>query len=264
MYFIAMVAQLELQNAKLALSPANGVHAHAAFLNAVSTHNPELGAYLHNMQRNKCFTIALLPQNRTRALLRFTFMDKEASAYVNALVTSGVLHGDVRLGDQFCTITDLSLAHLGYTGVATWGDICKPTCHRHITIVFNTPTAINKQTGEGKRFASLYPEAEDIFLGLVRRWHGLLGPALPASLEQYLVDHGCVVAGHELRTVQFKTRERTQIGFTGRVTYECMTGDEECITALNWLTRLAFYTGIGYQTARGMGAVRIWLQDEAK
>jgi CRISPR-associated endoribonuclease Cas6 len=191
-------------------------------------------------------------------------MDPEGTRYVNALVASPVLKGTVQMGDQRCTITDLSLSYPGYTGIATWDDLSQPTSHRQMTIEFRTPTAITKRTGEGKRFTSLYPEAQDLFLGLMRRWCGLDGPELPRSLAQYLDDHGCVVASHTLRTVQFKPKERTQIGFIGRVTYECLQSDPACITALNSLARLAFYTGIGYQTARGMGTVSVWLAGETK
>ena len=36
-----------------------------------------------------------------------------------------------------------------------------------------------------------------------------------------------------------------------------MDPDAIHITALNQLTRFAFFSGVGYQTARGMGAVTV-------
>ena len=44
-------------------------------------------------------------------------------------------------------------------------------------------------------------------------------------------------------------------GIRGRVTYECVDASPVCLAALHWLARLAMYSGVGYQTPRGMGAV---------
>jgi CRISPR/Cas system endoribonuclease Cas6 (RAMP superfamily) len=43
-------------------------------------------------------------------------------------------------------------------------------------------------------------------------------------------------------------------GYMGWVEFECRTRQVEAMTALNGLARLAFYTGLGYYTERGMGA----------
>ncbi len=70
-----------------------------------------------------------------------------------------------------------------------------------------------------------------------------------------------MVSRHKLRTVQFRTKERTQIGFVGQVVYECRKKEVECVAALNSLAQLAHFTGVGYQTARGMGAVQVVTSD---
>jgi CRISPR/Cas system endoribonuclease Cas6 (RAMP superfamily) len=70
-----------------------------------------------------------------------------------------------------------------------------------------------------------------------------------------------VVANYRLRTVEFRTQERTQIGFVGWAVYECRKLEAAHVSALNALARLAFFTGVGYQTARGMGAVKTTLSN---
>jgi CRISPR-associated endoribonuclease Cas6 len=117
---------------------------------------------------------------------------------------------------------------------------------------------------------SLFPAPLDVFSGLSRRWQSLEGPALPDGLEHFLQVGGCVVSRYGLRSVEFRTSERTQIGFTGWVIYrvayrspQTSPNDNEAthIAALNALGRLAFFTGVGYQTARGMGATKVMVSE---
>jgi CRISPR/Cas system endoribonuclease Cas6 (RAMP superfamily) len=46
-------------------------------------------------------------------------------------------------------------------------------------------------------------------------------------------------------------------GYDGWVGFECRAKHSEAIRVLNMLVRLAFYTGLGYYTERGMGATSV-------
>jgi CRISPR-associated endoribonuclease Cas6 len=171
-------------------------------------------------------------------------------------------HPTLRLGKTVCDLGSVDLTGSEWTGVSTWADLAPPTTGRHIHFTFATPTAINKRgDNPGDRFTSLYPEPLDLFSGLARRWQALEGPVLPDDLEHFVGAGGCVVADYRLHTVGFRTQERKQKGFMGWVVYECRKDDAMHIAALNALARLAFFTGVGYQTARGMGVARATISD---
>ena len=162
----------------------------------------------------------------------------------------------IRLGKTQWSVKDALLSGSEWAGVSTWADIVRSCSGLRLQYTFATPTAFTKGTGKGDRVMSLYPSPEDLFSGLERRWASLGGPELPKSLLDFVKAGGCIVTAHHLHTVISKTSERTQVGFLGDVTYECMYDEAKYVNALKALTRFAFYSGVGYQTARGMGAVK--------
>lgn len=253
MYFIAMLLTLRMdENVKLTV--ADGVYAHAAVLSAISTVEPQLGADLHNLRRNKRIAMALVKCQKQQAWLRLSFMDEHGGAAAEALAHGLARHPKLRIGRVNCTVTDISLSDSIWAGINTWADLTGASSSSYLHFSFVTPSAFTKHDGNNQRFMSLFPEPVDLFTGLARRWQSLSGPDLAAGLAFFLARGDCRVASHRLATVKFQTQERTQIGFVGQVVYECI-GDEQCIAAVNCLARLAFFTGVGYQTARGMGAV---------
>lgn len=261
MYFVAMTLPLQPRTHCAPLTVADGVYAHAAIHHSISDVDPDLGRALHDMRRHKRITVAIMGNSRKAAALRLTFMASDGLAYANALVNALSARPVLRLGQTVCDVGPADLTNPDWSGVGTWADLTPGPPERHIRFTFATPAAITKRGENGDRFTALYPEPGDLFAGLARRWESLNGPALPDNLDQFVQGGGCVVSGYRLRTVQFHTPERTQIGFTGWVVYECRKDSVEQVTALNALARLAFFTGVGYQTARGMGAVQVKVSD---
>lgn len=260
MHFITMVLKLVPivdHSGGSALSMADGVHAHAAIMSAISGQDRELGEHLHNMRRNKAVSIAILPRPGQDAAIRVTFMSPDGTSYSQALIDAISSRPELRLGRALYDVEDVSVGGDSWSGISTWSDLLLEDPHRHMHFRFVTPTAITKRDDAGRRFTSLYPEPHDMFCGLARRWQALEGPPLPGELAEYLRGGGCVVARHRLNTVEFRTSERTQIGFVGEVVYECCKPLSEYMLALNALGRMAHFTGVGYQTARGMGVVQV-------
>ncbi len=263
MYFIAMTIQLYPHDHHV-LSVADSAYAHAAILRALSDENPPQGQALHDMQRNKQMALSIVEGPGWAPLLRLTFMAQEGLAYAQTLVNALTTRPTLRLGSTLCDLGSVDFNGSDWSGVSTWADLVSETKGRHLHLTFATPTAITKRDDRGGRFTSLYPEPLDVFGGLARRWQALAPGArqgleslrLPDELEHFLRTGGCVVANYRLRTVEFHTSERTQLGFTGWVVYECRQDERACVSALNALARLAFFTGVGYQTARGMGATK--------
>ena len=257
MYFIALALHLRWQDGREYLGPSDGPYAHAAVMQAISAADASLGQKLHDMPRSKHITIAIVESLRRRALLRLTFMAEDGLASANALcnVLSQCPH--LRLGDITCAIEAVDMGDRMGPSISTWADLNSGNAARHVAMSFITPTAFTKDGLAGKRFMALFPDPRDVFGSLARRWRALEGPVLPDGLEHFLQGGGCVIAGHTLHTVTFKTSERTQVGFVGEAQYEHLLPSDPCAAAINALARLAVFSGVGYQTARGMGAVRV-------
>ncbi|MDP9310604.1 MAG: CRISPR system precrRNA processing endoribonuclease RAMP protein Cas6 [Chloroflexota bacterium] len=241
------------------MSVSSAVYAHAAILSLIHDTQPEWGRKLHDMGRNKQMTLALLPLSGQAMLLRLTFIAGEGLSYATTIVNALSAKPRLRLGAVVYAVDEIALTGSPWTRISTWADLLDPSPHRSMRIEFVTPSAITKKDDRARRFTSLYPEPRDVFAGLARRWQALDGPPLPPDLPDFVQRGGCVVANHNLHTVEFYTAERTQIGFVGHVVYECRQAEQEYVLAVNALGRFAFFAGVGYQTMRGMGAVCISL-----
>ena len=131
---------------------------------------------------------------------------------------------------------------------------------------FNRGSA--KTRGYGNHPARL-PLPHYVFPGLARRWEELAPPELVSlvqmeRIEQYCQDDGIIIADYDLKPHQLKFTTHVQLGFVGSCKYalrgpdDPMT-DEAPLTVrqqILLLSQLAFYCGVGYKTAMGMGRTR--------
>jgi CRISPR-associated endoribonuclease Cas6 len=256
MYFVAMTIPIHFDNRQTPLCVSDSLYAHAAIIQTISSVDQEAGNALHDMQRNKRMSLAIIESTHHTATLRLTFMAPDGLRLGNLLINGFSRHSTLQLGRTRCNIGHIDLTHSPWSGLATWGDLTSETSAHRIGFNFVTPTAITKRGAAGHRFMALFPEPCDVFGGLARRWRDLEGPELPEDFERSLLAGGCVVSKHNLRSVEFRTSERTQIGFVGKVVFECRHTSSSFAAALGSLARFAFFTGVGYQTARGMGTVK--------
>lgn len=252
MYFVAFLLTLKLLDRE-ALTIADSTYAHAAILKIISEVDPAVGRALHDMQRHKHFALAIVESQRGIALLRISFMAQEALSYAHLAISALAKNGMLQIGRTLCMVSHITIENGPWTGVNTWADITAPSPGRRFHFRFATPTAISKRDNQNTRYFCLLPDPTDIFIGLARRWSALDGPPLPEDLPDFLRSGGCVVSNLNIQTNEFKTSERTQIGFVSSVAYMYRGLSELHLEALQALTRLAFFTGVGYQTARGMG-----------
>lgn len=109
-----------------------------------------------------------------------------------------------------------------------------------------------------------------VFQNLMKRWEDIAPPDLAGiiqkeALEQYLQEDGVVIIDYDLKAhhVHFTTHQ--QRGFVGSCTYQ-LRGSPEKSSAEAPLTlqqqvfllaQLAFYSGVGYKTAMGLGQSRL-------
>jgi CRISPR/Cas system endoribonuclease Cas6 (RAMP superfamily) len=108
-----------------------------------------------------------------------------------------------------------------------------------------------------------------MFPGLARRWQEFAPPEIEEMVqselvEQYVENDGMVISDYALQPHQVCFAHHVQRGFVGRCNYDLRSPDEATMAEapltvrqqILLLARLAFYCGIGYKTAMGMGQVR--------
>lgn len=233
----------------------DAAHAHAAVLSALTKADQVAGSSLHNPSRHKVFSCAVLPSSPSVVLIRVVFHSKAGLGFYHSLINALGSSMSLRLGSTICDVQSIGITHSEWAGVASWTDLLEGPASQRIVLRFATPTAIMKTDGSNQRYSSLFPEPSDVFLGLQRRWAALGGPDLTPELANSLNDAGCIIACHQLQTTAFQAPERLQIGFYGSVTYQLRNTNPEFVRAMCALARLAQFTGVGYQTTRGMGLV---------
>lgn len=257
MCFLAVVLTLHPEQQAPPLTMADGVYAHAALFHALSNIDPEAGEALHAMRRHKHLTIAFIESRPRHSKLRLTFLAEEGVTTANLLLNAFQIEPVLCLGKYRWHIASIDLSPTAWSGVQTWADFVAESTSHCIKITFVTPTAFMKRDETGQRFTALYPDPTTLFPGLIHRWQALAGPPLPEGLLAFLEAGRCLISSYKLHTEQFQTAERSQIGFRGWVNYTCATQADQYLQAITALARLATFTGVGYQTARGMGAVRV-------
>lgn len=141
-----------------------------------------------------------------------------------------------------------------------------------LTLEFSTLTTFhrgNASSTYGKYYA-LLPLPHYVLPWLARRWHDLAPPELAElihceQIERYIQEEGILIADHALQTHWVQFNRHPQSGFLGTCVYSLRGPDEEKLSEEDLtvrqqcvlLTWLAFYTGIGYKTAMGMGQLRL-------
>ncbi len=257
MYFVAMGLHLTPQSEEGTLGHSDAVYLQAAVYRLISHQNEAAGRTLHDAQRNKPYTVAVLPPGLNNPQVRLTWLGAHGLHYAEMFTTAIARQPVLRIGPTTWEVNSVNVDSSDWSGSSTWSDLCGVDSTRDMRFAFVTPTAIMKRDANGKRFTSLFPDPIDLFSGLHRRWRALAGPPLPDDLLEFVQSGGCVVANHRLHTIDLELARHMQIGFVGQVVYHCRKPSIPHILALNALARLAFFSGVGCQTTRGMGAVQI-------
>jgi len=142
-----------------------------------------------------------------------------------------------------------------------------------LTLEFSSLTTFNRSNQNDKRYGNHYamlPLPLYIFPILANRWSEFAPPPYAdlvqrERIEQYILDDGIVIFDHNLQTHRVTFTNHPQRGFVGTCTYQLRGPDEATTIAhplsvrqqILLLARFAFYAGIGYKTAQGMGQVRV-------
>lgn len=232
------------------LSYRDGVHIHAAILNAITQFDSGAGQQLHD-STSRDFTIAVVDE----VTVKINLIGVNAIANANLLVNALTIQKILRIGKKYCYIESIKILN----STSTWSDFLSEPWGGRFYCDFISPVSITKRDSRNNRFVALFPDPVDIFHNLYWCWQKLGGPGILGinELASFIAGGGCVISKHDLKTEKFRIERHIQIGFTGQTVYECRyTDNMDCIIALNALMRMANFTGIGYQTRRGSGAVQ--------
>jgi hypothetical protein len=128
-----------------------------------------------------------------------------------------------------------------------------------------------KDTSYDNYFARL-PLPQLVFSSLAKRWQELAPPELTGviqreQIDRYLQEDGIIIDEYDLQPHMVKFTTHWQPGFVGTCTYllrrpdwEVPSTREASLTVrqqMALLAHFAFYTGVGYKTAMGMGQARV-------
>ncbi len=142
-----------------------------------------------------------------------------------------------------------------------------------LTLEFASLTTFNRSNQRDNRYGNHYamlPLPVYIFPMLANRWCEFAPPEYAGlvqreRIEQYILDDGMIIHDYELRPHRVTFTNHPQRGFVGACTYH-LRGPDEATGAdaplsvrqqILLLAQFAFYAGIGYKTAQGMGQVRV-------
>jgi CRISPR-associated endoribonuclease Cas6 len=182
----------------------------------------------------------------------------------------------VFLLDEVITEPDASSGWADCTSfgkLVDWAKTLKLGRVETLDLEFASLTTFNRSNKRSQLYgghSALLPLPQYVFQGLVRRWQDLAPPELEEMvqgelIEQYVENDGIIISDYALWPHHVYFANHLQRGFVGRCAYDVRGPDEklteEAVLTVRQqillLARLAFYCGIGYKTAMGLGQVRL-------
>jgi CRISPR-associated endoribonuclease Cas6 len=187
----------------------------------------------------------------------------------------------MRLGKQTFLLEEVLIGNddpSGWTGFTSFSNFAEKAKAlklgkvEALTLEFDSLTTFNRSNAKSRAYGgyhALLPLPQYVFPGLARRWQEL-APAEYQNLidmnaiEQYIEDDGIIITDYNLKPHQVRFTNHSQPGFVGTCKYALRgpddpTTEELPLTVrqqLMLLSQLAFYCGVGYKTAMGMGRTR--------
>lgn len=211
----------------------------------------------------------------------FPLFYKALTDFQQASTSRGAAPPFMRLGRQSLLLEEVVIdndASTGWTGFTSFTDMVEAVRIKKLGSVkllkldFASLTSFNRGNAKNRAYgnhSARLPLPAYVFPYLAKRWEELAPPELAPlvqreTIEQYVRDEGIIIADYDFKphTVKFSTH--WQPGFIGTCTY-ALRGPDEPPTEdapltvrqqLLLLAELAFYTGVGYKTAMGMGRTR--------
>jgi CRISPR-associated endoribonuclease Cas6 len=263
---------LHVQAQTAASLPASlGRAGQALLLRLIQAQDAALSAELHDGDGPRPYTASNLVIGRRRSgalrvaageqgWLRFTGLTEPVSRCLHALASDppptvemeglSLLVGGASL--------EASADTPGWAGQTTYQELAARYLLEHtgelarqVQLEFVSPTTFRS----GGRYLPL-PLPELVFGSLLDRWQAFAPVALSPETRRFAAE-AVGISRCRLRTRSLPGKEGgTLIGFTGLVTFVALNRDRYWLSVLHLLAAYAFYSGVGYQTAAGLGQAR--------
>ena|SRR5579871_1573415 len=254
----------------------HGDQARAALFELIRHGDLPLASRLHDQNIQKPYTIDLLQGGKRGkdsaihfsegdyADWRFTVMQEPAfEALLRRYLLSQALPY-VRVGAVKFAVTDAftsgashpASGHVSITELQARWDCVPESLPERFALDFQSPTvfSLGTEPGSRERRWCAMPSAPILFSSLRKKW-AFLGGAEPGDEFDQWVRECVEVEPHNLYSRTLMVERRPITGFLGRVSFR-VRGDKRWLPLLHLLTDLTFWTGVGYQTTRGMGQVQ--------
>jgi len=252
----------------LKLPPYLGRASHAIFLNLIAEENPALAERLHAPNQRRPYTcstiwgapikdgsLILRPDNTVN--LRYTGLTAEVSAHLQRLAEqppSSINVEGVELSVVEATLDPEADPWAGQTTYEALSEaylLAGKLPSRRAKIWFASPTGFRSG---GMTVPVPLPDL--VYGSLVETWNAFSPVAISDEARRFAEE--CLgISRYQLSTRAVSGKGgAVQIGFVGKCQYTALNRDRYWLGVIQLLTDFAFYAGIGYQTAAGMGQAR--------
>lgn len=246
-----------------------GRAAHAAVLRLINAHHPDLASRLHDEVGPKPLTVSSVsgiagrsPTARVSPAqthsLRVTLLTPEleqaAAAWEAATLPPIDLDGHLW---QVEAVARTPEEH-PWAGSASYEQLAGPALARAADpprrwdIEFAAPVTF-RQRGMNAPL----PTPDLVFGSLLDKWNAFAPLALPEEVRRFATE--CMaVSRFELRSAPVPAKAGAmQVGAVGLCSYTAVNRDRYWMACVDVLAHLAFYSGVGAATARGLGQARL-------
>ncbi len=191
--------------------------------------------------------------------------------------TRGIQQPFMRLGKQAFALEEVTTTEAsGWTGFTSYDALLEQAKTAQVSnmlgIEFASLTAFSWTNKMYGNYYANVPLPTYIFPMLAKRWQTVAPPALtdsvqPERIGHYMQNDGMILHEYDLHSHIVTFPRHPQRGFVGTCRYTLRRTEEDNVhegdTSLSvqrqilLLAQFAFYSGIGYKTAMGMGQVRV-------
>ncbi|TCP60212.1 CRISPR-associated Cas6 family protein [Heliophilum fasciatum] len=261
---LSMVFRLQaMNNAFLPLS--HGAMAYAALLKMIDRRSPALAKEIHDVQSAKPITVAPLqsagmvpshPHVHIVAGEVFTWRVTALTANVAEEIQQMVHSVErVQIGQGIFQVLEVvtSWAEHGEARQTTYPELLnrweRQAVPAEVTLQFVTPTAFRRG-----RVHQLLPTPRLVWGSLLDRWNRWAPQSF--TIGRDLLEEAILLRAWQGGTQRIELDHRAATGFTGQFTYRVQPNYPAVRLMMAVLADFAFFSGVGWQTAHGMGQVR--------
>lgn len=249
------------------ISPTQGYHAHALFLNLVRQANHKMAEALHDSAVFKPFTISSL-QGELQRSGRYVKLSPDSCSWIRLTFLKddlfAVFMDSVLKAASQPLFLESAVFHIDQLVVSQQDSpLCRFQSYeellstalpqRDISLEFLAATTFRSG---GKRNVT-FPEPSLVFGSYFSKWQHFAPPEL--RMDEMLPKQWSrlIVARYRLATRILDFGSYQEVGFEGRCAFQIGESmAEPMVRALNALADFAFYCGTGAKTTMGMGQTR--------